>query len=81
MSYLLRHDPGKYSLELDENGFAKLEEVLSVLKTRFKKFQEDDLFKLLEEDPKGRFEISGKKIRATYGHSIKFCTTGHPRTV
>ncbi|MGB3057577.1 MAG: RNA 2'-phosphotransferase [Candidatus Omnitrophota bacterium] len=71
LSYILRHDPGKYGLELDGNGFADLEKVLAVLKGRFKKFQEEELFTLVEKDPKGRFEISRKKIRAAYGHSVE----------
>ncbi|MGD2279371.1 MAG: RNA 2'-phosphotransferase [Candidatus Omnitrophota bacterium] len=71
LSYVLRHDPGKYGLKLDKHGCADLEKVLSVLKERFKKFQKNDLTRLVERDPKGRFEISGNKIRATYGHSIE----------
>ncbi|MFQ5952412.1 MAG: RNA 2'-phosphotransferase [Candidatus Omnitrophota bacterium] len=71
LSYILRHDPGKYGLQLDKNGFTDLEKVLDVLRGRFKKFQKEDLLRLVESDPKGRFEISGERIRATYGHSVE----------
>jgi putative RNA 2'-phosphotransferase len=71
LSYILRHDPDKYELELDEFGFADLEKILSVLKERFKNFKKEDLLRLIERDPKGRFEILSGRIRATYGHSVK----------
>ncbi len=70
LSYVLRHAPDRYELELDENGYAPLEKVLNVLKGRFKYFKKEDLFELVKDDKKGRFEIAGKRIRATYGHSV-----------
>ena len=71
LSYILRHDSEKYGLKLDEYGNADLEEVQDVLKKRFREFKKEDLSRLVDRDPKGRFEISGEKIRATYGHSIR----------
>jgi len=71
LSYILRHAPAAYGLQLDENGYAALSQVFTVLKKRFKYFKQDDLHALIENDPKGRFEVRGNKIRATYGHSIK----------
>ena len=70
LSYILRHNPDKYGLKLDKSGEANLEEVLVILKERFKDFKKEDLLRLVERDPKGRFDISKGKIRATYGHSI-----------
>jgi putative RNA 2'-phosphotransferase len=70
LSYVLRHAPDRYELELDESGYAPLGEVLGILKERFKHFREEDLFELVKDDEKGRFEITGKRIRATYGHSV-----------
>ena len=71
LSYVLRHDPQKYGLKLDQYGNADLERVQDILKKRFREFKKEDLSRLVERDPKGRFEVSGGKIRATYGHSIK----------
>ena len=71
LSYILRHDPAKYDLELDEDGSVDLESVLGVLTNRFKNFKKEDLLRLIERDPKGRFEITSGRIRATYGHSIE----------
>jgi putative RNA 2'-phosphotransferase len=71
LSYILRHDPDKYDLELDKNGYTDLGTVLGVLTNRFKNFKKEDLLRLVERDPKGRFEITSGRIRATYGHSIE----------
>ena len=70
MSYILRHAPGKYSLQLDKNGYADLDKVLDVLSKRFRDFKKEDLFTLIENDSKDRFEVTAKGIRATYGHSV-----------
>lgn len=69
LSYVLRHDPAKYGLQPDKYGFVSITEVLRVLRKRFRNFREGELFDLIPNDPKGRFEVAGRKIRATYGHS------------
>lgn len=70
LAYILRHAPGEYNLDLDKNGYADLDNVLEILSKRFRDFKKEDLSGLVENDPKGRFEIIDKKIRATYGHSV-----------
>jgi len=70
LSFILRHSPDKYDLSIDKNGYAEVDSVINILKPRFKNFKKEDLFELVKDDPKGRFEISGSRIRATYGHSI-----------
>ncbi len=71
LSYLLRHHPHRYQLSLDEYGCVALRDVLEVVKSQFPFFREKQLVSLVKNDPKGRFEIVGDKIRATYGHSIR----------
>jgi putative RNA 2'-phosphotransferase len=71
LSFILRHAPDKYELKLDKHGYAGLEDVIGVLQVRFKYFKKEDLFHLVRNDPKQRFEIAGDKIRATYGHSVE----------
>ena len=68
MAYLLRHEPS--GMSIDGEGFVKLEELLSKLRERWKNLTEVELREIVEEDPKGRYEISDGKIRALYGHSI-----------
>ncbi|MFC1514962.1 RNA 2'-phosphotransferase [Candidatus Omnitrophota bacterium] len=70
LSYVLRHDPGKYDLRLDKHGYAELKDVLALLRERFRQFTNETLFRVVDEDEKGRFEMKDDKIRATYGHSI-----------
>jgi putative RNA 2'-phosphotransferase len=69
LSYVLRHDPAKYDLRPDKYGFVSITEVLHVLRKRFRNFKEEELFELTRDDTKGRFEVAGRKMRATYGHS------------
>lgn len=69
MAYLLRHDPS--GLEIDDEGYVDLEALLAKLKERWTNLSEAELRGIVEEDPKGRYEISGDKIRALYGHSIE----------
>ncbi|MBS3788144.1 RNA 2'-phosphotransferase, partial [Candidatus Bipolaricaulota bacterium] len=68
MAYLLRHDPS--GMSMDEEGFVDLEELLSKLRDRWKNLTDPELRQIVEEDPKGRYEISSGKIRALYGHSV-----------
>ena len=71
LSYILRHHPEEADLELDEEGFASLEKVLSNIKTTKHSWaSEEDIMRLINESEKTRFEIDGDKIRALYGHSV-----------
>lgn len=65
ISYALRHAPWKYELEMDEEGFVPLEQLLNALK-----ITKDDVIKVMEISEKKRLELDGNKIRALYGHSI-----------
>ncbi|MBD3425972.1 MAG: RNA 2'-phosphotransferase [Candidatus Omnitrophica bacterium] len=76
LSYVLRHDPGKYHLQPGKNGFVSLTEILNLLKKRHKGFTGEELLELVESDPKGRFEIKERRIRARYGHSYDVLPTG-----
>jgi len=71
LSYLLRHNPERFGLELDAYGFADLDRVIAVLNNRFGQMDRRDLFDLVQKDAKGRFQIEADKIRAAYGHSIE----------
>lgn len=65
ISYALRHAPWEYELEMDEEGFVPLEQLLNVLE-----ITKDDVIKVMEISEKKRLELDGDKIRALYGHSI-----------
>ena len=65
ISYALRHAPWAYELEMNEDGFVPLEQLLSALE-----ITKDDVIKVMEISEKKRLELDGDKIRALYGHSI-----------
>lgn len=68
IAYLLRHDPS--GLEVSREGFVDLYELVDRLSERWPQIDEDFIRRLVEEDPKGRYEIRNNRIRARYGHSI-----------
>ena len=73
LSYILRHRPNKFGLELDSNGYASLSEVLIILNIKFKEINitRQTLEDIIEKSDKRRFELIEHKIKAYYGHSIE----------
>lgn len=73
LSYALRHNPGKFGIELDSEGWVDIDVLCKALEMHeprayvTKKGIED----IIASSEKKRFEINGNKIRATYGHSIE----------
>lgn len=72
VSYALRHAPWEYELELDENGWVDIEQLLTSLRedNRWGDVTEADLIAMIEGSEKKRHEILSGKIRALYGHSV-----------
>lgn len=72
ISYALRHAPWKYELEIDEEGWVLLEQLIDALHRteKWSYISETDIKKMIEESEKKRHEIECGKIRAVYGHSI-----------
>ena len=68
IAYLLRHDPS--GMDISKEGFVDIKELLEKLRNRWPNIDREDIRELVEEDPKGRYEIKDDKIRARYGHSI-----------
>ncbi len=69
LSGLLRHFPDKFGLRVDENGWAKVDDVVKVLKSRYG-VGKKQIELIAKFDRKRRFEIKDGRIRARYGHSI-----------
>ncbi len=73
MSGLLRHFPEAGGLSPDPEGFVKIDDLLRAVhewkKSDYSWVSRDHIVAVAELDPKGRFEVIGAKIRATYGHS------------
>ncbi|KSW11378.1 RNA 2'-phosphotransferase [Pyrodictium occultum] len=79
MSALLRHIPHEAGLQLDEQGWVRVEELARAIRERWRR---RDLYQWVTPehivavallDPKGRFQLSEdmRRIRAAYGHSIR----------
>jgi putative RNA 2'-phosphotransferase len=65
MSHALRHEPWLYELELDEEGWTPVADLLAALGV-----SRERLADVVRDNPKQRFELDGERIRARYGHSV-----------
>jgi len=72
ISLVLRHQPEAIGITLDDNGWAKVDELLSRLSATGYPMKRKDLELIVSENDKQRFSFSadGRKIRANQGHSI-----------
>ena len=72
LSYILRHNPSRFKVSLDEEGWVNIDNILDALHN----FQDlidlkkEDLFYLVSNQKKARFQLSKNKIKATYGHTV-----------
>lgn len=73
ISYALRHAPWEYELELDEQGFVPIAQLLHALNESNdydREIVQADLEQIIATSEKKRHEIVGDKIRALYGHTV-----------
>ena len=70
LSFILRHKPDEIGLNLDSQGWASIDDLLS--KSTIAGLTRDSLQLVVETNDKQRFSISSdsKRIRAIQGHSI-----------
>ncbi|MDF2439138.1 MAG: putative 2-phosphotransferase, partial [Abditibacteriota bacterium] len=86
MSLILRHEPERFGLTLDNNGFVPLEKLLAAVQSqkRWQSICEAQIRQVVRESDKQRYEIvdeaSGAKIRARYGHSVEGAVSYEPVT-
>lgn len=73
MSYILRHHPEDFDLEIKADGSVSVNALLNALSKKFPDITLQDIEKIVKGDKKGRFSFleEGKSIRANYGHSIE----------
>ena len=71
LSYVLRHKPEAIDLTLDNQGWAKIDDLIE--KSKKVKLSRDAVFRVVRNSYKQRFIISEDEdyIRANQGHSIK----------
>jgi putative RNA 2'-phosphotransferase len=73
VSHALRHEPWLYELELDEEGWAPVEQLLAALRDTcgdWATVNRDVLEQMIGTATKRRHELDGDRIRALYGHSV-----------
>lgn len=64
LAYILRHDPFRFGLKPAKNGFVSIKELCE--KAGIK---ENEIYNLIKNQKKRRFEIKEDQIRALYGHT------------
>lgn len=74
LSLILRHDPGQIGLQLDESGWADVDELLRLINQARPgiSFTREILEKVVSTNDKQRFQFNDDKsrIRASQGHSV-----------
>lgn len=73
MSLILRHDPYKFGVELDREGYCSLQDLLSAItdEKRWSHVTINDIRQAVKNCEKQRYEIFDDRIRARYGHSVQ----------
>ncbi|OUJ19212.1 RNA:NAD 2'-phosphotransferase KptA [Methanonatronarchaeum thermophilum] len=68
----LRHFPRDIGVELDDDGWASLDNLYSSIsrRNRYNWLEKQHIEVLVQTDEKGRYEIRDGEIRATYGHTV-----------
>lgn len=75
LALVLRHAPEKFDLEMDINGWIDIKDIIRQFKEargkRFHWLRPHHFTAISETDGKGRYEVRGNTIRATYGHTVE----------
>ncbi|MBP77785.1 MAG: RNA 2'-phosphotransferase [Deltaproteobacteria bacterium] len=74
LALVLRHAPEKFNVEMDINGWVnsrELSESISKQRRHYHWLRGWHFSAIANSDDKGRYQVEGEMIRATYGHSIE----------
>lgn len=71
VSHALRHEPQSYNLNLDNEGWVLISDLVIALNSKGIKADEFGINKMVELSEKKRHQILNGKIRAYYGHSVE----------
>ncbi len=72
MAAILRH--GKFSPDMNDQGYVNIQAIVDLIREhnpRVKWLKPFHIDALALTDPKGRYQIRGNFVRATYGHTVK----------
>jgi putative RNA 2'-phosphotransferase len=74
MAGILRHFPERFGLTMDGRGWVDLEEFVNAIRAARPNYarwlRREHIQALVETDEKGRYQIDGGMVRATYAHSV-----------
>lgn len=73
MSYILRHRPENFGIQLSKDGSVDIQTLLSSIQ-KHKGYSDvviDDILHVVSTDEKGRYTVLNDRIWANQGHSIK----------
>ncbi|NDJ87081.1 MAG: RNA 2'-phosphotransferase [Chloroflexi bacterium] len=73
ISLALRHKPWLFELELDQDGWVDLDQLLAALRASrsyWADVSREDVERVMAHSDKQRFELQDDRIRALYGHSL-----------
>lgn len=72
ISHALRHEPWVYELELDDEGWVPIAQLLDSLRCekKWRELCESDIAEMIRASSKQRHEMRDGCIRAIYGHSL-----------
>lgn len=72
LSYVLRHQPASVGVTLDEAGWIAVDQLLAALAAHGLPLSREELAEVVAGNDKQRFEFdgSGRRIRASQGHSV-----------
>ena len=72
LSYVLRHDPARIGIELDDGGWVDVADLIRCARQSGVHLSEEILEDVLASGGKERFSLNedGTRIRANYGHSV-----------
>lgn len=78
MAYVLRHNPERFGLQPDRHGYVDLEAFMQIVQHRYPDQSSQRLRELVSSSSPGRFEVTGRQLRARYGHTIQAEPVGQP---
>jgi putative RNA 2'-phosphotransferase len=72
LSFVLRHHPDSIGLQLDDQGWASIDDLIEAARSNGRHLSRPTLLEVVEQCDKQRFTVSpdGQKIRANHGHSV-----------
>ena len=73
MAGILRHFPERFNVKMDTHGWVDIQDLVTAVRQsrdRMRWLRRHHIHAMALTDEKGRYQVDGERVRATYGHSI-----------